>query len=118
MKTIRFTFILVLLIGATSLSYKIYVLEQEKIRIKNDLIELSNIKYGLFNVDEWKKIIAGIISKKVNEFDLEASNKEEMRAKISNFLRVAINDFEKRYYDKKSKSLLDFPPFNLKKGRF
>ena len=33
--------------------------------MKEDLIELSKVKYGLFNVDEWKKVLARIITKKL-----------------------------------------------------
>jgi len=106
MKIAQISFLLLLLAGSLFYGLRTYQLEREEIQLKNELIELSKIKYGLFNVDEWKKILAGIITKKVNEFSLEETNREAMRAKISNFLTVAINDFEKRYYKKKSKSLL------------
>lgn len=99
--------ILILIVGVTaSLAFKTHQIEREKIQFKNDLIELSKIKYGLFNVDEWKIILAEIITEKVEEFNLEGTNREEMRAKIENLLTVAINDLEDRYYEKKSKSIV------------
>lgn len=96
-----------LLIGFTALlASKVYQLELEKIEKKNDLIELSKIKYGLFNADEWKIILAEIITTKVEEFNLDDTNKEEMRTRIENLLTVAINDLEDRYYEQKSKSIV------------
>jgi hypothetical protein len=53
------------------LSFTLYSIEEERRPLKEDLIELSKVKYGLFNVDEWKAILSGIISKKIEEFDLQ-----------------------------------------------
>jgi hypothetical protein len=82
-----------------------YRLEKEKQAFKVDLIELSNVKYGLFNVDEWKKILSDILSKKIEEFNLDDVNRDEMRIKISNFLTVVIDELVQRYYEQKSESL-------------
>jgi hypothetical protein len=69
----------------------------EQREIKNDLIELSKVKYGIFNVDEWKTILAGIIAKKIDEFNLDDANRDEMHQKISKFLYKQIADFESDY---------------------
>lgn len=99
--------LLILFFGtACFLSIQIYQIEQRKIELKNDLIELSNIKYGLFNVDEWKTILADVITKKVEEFNLTEANRYEMRSKIQNFLSVVINDLEERYYQERTNSLM------------
>ncbi|KAA3620857.1 MAG: hypothetical protein DWP94_11625 [Flavobacterium sp.] len=99
--------LLILFFGtACFLSIQIYQIEQRKIDLKNDLIELSKIKYGLFNVDEWKTILADVITKKVEEFNLTEANRYEMRSKIQNFLSVVINDLEERYYQERSNSLM------------
>lgn len=95
-----------LLVIAVIFSFKTYQLERQKIEVKNDLIELSKIKYGLFNVDEWKNILVQVISSKVEEFNLDDVNKAAMRRKISGFLTTTINEMETRYYEQKSKSLV------------
>lgn len=98
--------LLILFFGtACFLSIQIYQIEQRKIDLKNDLIELSKIKYGLFNVDEWKVILAEVITKKVEEFNLTEANRSEMRSKVQNLLTVAINDLEDRYHQERSNSL-------------
>lgn len=106
MKKYRTILLILIILLSIFFAIRTFKLEQQRIRLKNDLIELSNIKYGLFNVDEWKVILADIITKKVQEFNLDNSNREEMRIKIESFLNVAIDELEERYYEQKSKSLL------------
>ena len=86
--------------------FTLYQNENVRQRQKEDLIELSKIKYGLLNVDEWKRLIAGIISKKIDEIELTDANREVARSRISSFLHTTIADLEKRYYEEKSKSVM------------
>ena len=65
----RLTITTLLLTGICYLSIVVYRTETERQKIKEDLIELSKIKYGLFSVDEWKKILSDIITKKIEEFN-------------------------------------------------
>ena len=94
--------------GICYLSVIVYRTETEKQKIKEDLIELSKIKYGLFSVDEWKKILADIITKKIEEFNLEGANREKMRGELETFLYRQISDLEERYYEEKSQSFFGF----------
>jgi len=100
--------IAIFLVSITFLCFKIYKIERERRYLKEDLIELSKIKYGLFNVDEWKKILAGIISKKIDEFNFDDTNREEMRKKISDLLYTIVDDFEDRYQENTSRSFKGF----------
>jgi hypothetical protein len=79
-------------------SLEVYHKEQEKRHLRQDLIELSDIKYGLFNVDEWTSILATVVARKVQDLDLTRSNKEELNKRVSAFLYTTISDFEDRYY--------------------
>lgn len=72
------------------------------------MIELSKIKYGLFSVDEWKRLLARIITKKVEAFNLDGTNREKMRQEIRAFLYKAIGDFEDRYNDESSRTFGGF----------
>ena len=80
------------------LSLEVYHKEQEKRKLRTDLVELSDIKYGMFNVDTWARILADIVAKKVEGFDLTNQNRDEMKKRISAFLYTTISDFEDRYY--------------------
>lgn len=95
-------FLLLLVIGLSTIN--MYRLEHQRRLLKEDLIELSNIKYGFFSIDEWKQILSEIITQKVGELNFNPDQKEEMRVKISTFLHRTIDDFEKRFYEEKSSS--------------
>lgn len=75
---------------------------------KEDLIELSKVKYGLFNVDEWKEAISEIITVEIEDFRLDESNRPELEHKISSLLYTAVDDLEKSYYQENSQSILGF----------
>ena len=100
------TIIAIILVTAiTFLAAKIYRLENKQRLLKEDLIELSNIKYGLFSIDEWKQILAGIISKKIEQFDLASTDKKQLRQEITTFLYKIINEFEENYYEENSRTI-------------
>ncbi|GAB5410418.1 MAG: hypothetical protein BalsKO_27830 [Balneolaceae bacterium] len=101
MKKLRVILIVAILFGVSFASIAIYSIENEKRELSEDLIELSKVKYGLFSVDEWEEILSEIITKRINDFDLEDTNKEKMREKISDFLQVAIDELEVAYDEKK-----------------
>lgn len=62
--------------------------------MKEDLIELLKVKYGLFNVDEWKMILSDLIRKKVEELNVTGGNREEMRTQVTAFLDKALKELE------------------------
>jgi len=111
----------IFLIGSLSvtlyLSYQLYNTESQKRLLKEDLIEISKAKYGMFNVDEWKRILADLITKKVEEFNLNDANKEGMREKVSNFLYQAIDEFEVNFKeDNREKSWFGISSKNMIAG--
>lgn len=104
----RLAILTILLIGVGFLSFSIYQIETEKRNLKTDLIELSNVKYGLFNVDEWKSELANIISKKIREFNFNDTNKEKIRKEISGYLTEAVDKLEENYYDRRQNTISGF----------
>ena len=99
---------IVLAAAITFLAIKVHRLENEQRLLKEDLIELSNIKYGLFSIEEWKQILARVVTKKIQEFDLKGENKQKMRASISAFLYKAIGEFEDRYHEERRQEFFGF----------
>lgn len=71
--------------------------ENERKSLKRDYIELSRAKYGLFNVDEWKKYLIVILSRKVDEIEVNESTEQEVKRQVSAFLYKTIDDFERDY---------------------
>jgi hypothetical protein len=72
---------------------------------KRELIELLNIKYGLFNVDEWRKIVSGALTRKIEEFEVDQNNRKELKSNISTFLTKVIGDLESRYYEQNASNI-------------
>jgi hypothetical protein len=93
-----------LAVGLFIVSVLIFQRETQIRSLKEDLIELQDIKYGLFNVDTWKEAVAGVVTKKIREFELTDSNRKEMRIKIHDLLTKLIDDLEASYEEEKSKS--------------
>ncbi|MEX2485814.1 MAG: paraquat-inducible protein A [Brumimicrobium sp.] len=82
--------------------------EVKRRAVKGDLIELSGIQYGLFNVDEWKVIIEGIIKEQINDFQVTDENEEQLRNSISSFLYTELSKLEKVYHKENQKDFMGF----------
>lgn len=108
MKNLRLIAVLVLFVSLSFFCLIVYTLETENREVKTDLIELSDVKYGVFNVDEWKEILSEILTKKISEFEIVGENRNEMKSKISNLLSEAISDFKEGIHEKNFDSLKDF----------
>jgi hypothetical protein len=106
MKFARPLLILILFAVIAFMAVGTFTIDNRRKQEKADLVELSGIKYGLFNVDEWKTILATILEKKINELDFSPAQREDARVKIEAFLTKTISDFENRFYTEKSSSLL------------
>ena len=87
--------ILFLFIGG--LSYFTIKEDWLKNESKTDLIELSNIKYDLANIDVWKGLIQNLLVKKINEFELSGIQKDKMRPKLIRLFTKILTDYEKNY---------------------
>lgn len=74
---------------------RIAALEQRKEALKRDRVELSHIKYGLFNVDEWKRIIAEIITKKIKELRITKENRPAMKKQVEQVLYQVLDEVGK-----------------------
>lgn len=105
MKISKLILIAALLLGVGYFSVDIYRFEREKRLVKSELIELSKIKYGLFSVDQWNKLVIKIISSKIEELNFDEANREKMRAEISSFLLTEIEEFNRSYRQEKSKTI-------------
>jgi hypothetical protein len=85
---------LIVLVATIILGAILYKYESQRRAMKEDLIELLKVKYGLFNVDEWKKILSDLIRKKIEELNVTGGNREEMRAQVTTFLGNALTELE------------------------
>lgn len=94
--------------GVLFSSVFIYRIETEKRELQTELIELSKVKYGIFSVDEWEAELSEIVIKRLNEFELEEQNEDELRETISTFLDKAVDELEESFHDRNSGSIKGF----------
>jgi len=73
-------------------------------QLKEDYIELSSVKYGLFNVDEWKKIVTGIVLKKLEDLEVTDQNESEIRMKLTELIERILNRAEEDYTEANRRS--------------
>lgn len=90
------------------MSVKLYLVESERRHVQEDIIELSMVKYGLFNIDEWKKVVATVVTAKVEELDLTDANRAVMRKRITGLLTTIINDLEQSFKRENEGSIKGF----------
>jgi len=107
-KPLRLTFASALLVATALLAFVIYNNEHQRQQVKEDLVELSKIKYGLFSVDEWKRLLAEIITKKIGEINFEGENRAELHAKIEALLREAVRQLRSDYEKSQPQNMLGF----------
>ncbi|WP_161485168.1 paraquat-inducible protein A [Balneola sp. EhC07] len=112
MQQLRMPILAVLLAGVAFSSFFIYRIESDKRVLETELIELSKVKYGLFNVDVWTEELTRIIIVRVNEFQMSESREDELRIKIEEFLEIAIAELEEGFEEENKGSVGGF----LKRG--
>ncbi|MEQ9280577.1 MAG: paraquat-inducible protein A [Balneola sp.] len=112
MQQLRMPILAVLLAGVAFSSFFIYRIESHKRVLETELIELSMVKYGLFNVDVWTEELTRIIIVRVNEFQMSESREDELRIKIEEFLEIAIAELEEGFEEENKGSVGGF----LKRG--
>jgi uncharacterized membrane protein (DUF485 family) len=84
-----------LLAVVTFLTFQLVQLLGVSRATKIDLAEISHIRYGLLNADEWVKLATGILTKKVDEFDLTQGNKEELKKSVEKILDQIIVEVDR-----------------------
>lgn len=83
-------------------------IENVRRQVKEDFVELSKAKYGIFNVDVWKEKISEIVANKIDEFQFDPDNKKELITKIESFLYDAVDLLEASYKSQRTSSIKGF----------
>jgi len=62
---------------------------------KADYAQLHSVKYGMFNADQWTDKISKIIDDKIDNFDINVNNREEIEGYISMIIDTFIVETER-----------------------
>ncbi len=95
MKHLNFIIPLLLIIVSFILCYQFI---SHSISIQNkitDYAELNHVKYGLFNVGEWKKQISQILVSEINQLYISRTNELIIKKEIEVLLNTLIDEVDK-----------------------
>lgn len=76
------------------LSLHIHRVAHERGVLRADQMEISHITYGLFDPSEWKDALSGILRKKVMEFELTGSDRDQVRGRAIDLMNGLLTEVE------------------------
>ncbi len=85
-----------------ALTVQLVSLAKQNQHLKIDLSEINHIRYGLLNVDEWAEQVAGILTEKINEFEVTPENRAQLETSMSNVLYKLIDEVEELMIERTS----------------
>lgn len=97
-----------LLILTALVAWQFVSLENRKGALRQDLATLQDVRHGLLNPEEWKRVIAEVMAEKVETFQLESVDRNHLRDKIEGLLHTLIGDLEESYRADNATRLLGF----------
>jgi hypothetical protein len=85
-------------------------------RMRMDLAEINDIKYGLLNADAWVQQVSGIIEKKINEFRLTPEKRKALKPMLEKMLDVFVTqaDLYLRKHKKDQKKMMQRAKENVR----
>lgn len=83
-----------LFVALSLLTAEVYRQEARVRQFDADRVVLEHISYGLFNIDEWKVIVAEVIARKIDDFEVTDANRDDVRKKTEDVLHAIINEIE------------------------
>lgn len=87
---------------------RIVSLEGRKAQLKRDRIEISHIKYGLFNVDEWKALVADILTKKIRQLEVTKENRPKMKKELEKMIYKLVDELDRGIQQNGTRSIGGF----------
>lgn len=91
---LRLLFALCLFGAISSLVYQISHRSHIQQQRKYDESNINHMKYGLFNVNSWKEKMAAIVVAEVEEFQLDSSNKGDLKKHVEGQLNTMIDKLD------------------------
>lgn len=87
---------LIIIIASFILCYQFITHSFSNQNNKIDYAELNHVKYGLFNIGEWKKKINVILVKEINAFYISKANELAIKKEIEVLLNTLIDEVDRK----------------------
>lgn len=84
------------IIASAVLCYQIILNSISNQKNKNDYAELNHVKYGLLNIEEWKRQVTLILTEEINKLYLSKKNERVLRKHIEALLNTLIDKIDKQ----------------------
>ena len=99
----------VLLFVLIYLSFNLIQINHNSKMYKSDYATLHSVEYGMFNSDVWTDKITQIIDKKIETFNLDTSNRSEIKGYIETIIDTLVSEAERvvRERNKGKRGFLD-----------
>ena len=94
MKYLSFIIQLIIIIALSFFCYQFIIHSVTNQKNKTDYAELNHVKYGLFNVGEWKKQINVILVKEINRLYLSRTDELAIKSEIEILLNTMIDEVD------------------------
>ncbi len=96
MKHLKFVIQLIIIMASFILCYQFITHSVSNQKHKTDYAELNHVKYGLFNVGEWKKKISVILVKEINNLHISKKNERAIKRGIEVLLNRLIDEVDQK----------------------
>ena len=83
-----------LLLATIIFTIQVIILAKQNQSLKIDRSEISHIRYGLLNVEEWEEQVAVIITEKIDEFELTPENQDQLQESVEDILHKVLDKVE------------------------
>lgn len=81
----------VLLCGEAYFGYRLDILSNEQIQIKEDYSMFNNITFGLFSLDQWRERVSAVVDRQVTDYKVTPAQRKALQAKVEQQLSGLIN---------------------------
>ena len=87
---------LALLCFAAALGLAVHLIaELNRIKgLKSDLAEINNVRYGLLDADQWVSRASAVLERRINEFELTATNRPQIKRAVEQALETLLVQVE------------------------
>ena len=85
----------VLLAGVVFSALRVHSVGVSRRALRADAMELSHISYGLFDPTQWKIILSDILERKITDFQLDGSNREQIERRLKDLMNGLLDEVDK-----------------------
>lgn len=84
-----------LLLGSAVLTWSLIEALDRVAALETDRAEINHIRYGMLDADQWVSRISAILARRIDSFELTASNRPQVIAAVERMLHTLLDEIER-----------------------